>query len=234
MVCKILSQSMQSIQVEVHADITSWTLLKDRTRQSVMLFQHQHRPWLLLVLLLLVESQAWRTTPSSSLSSRIQLLLKLTSKHNSRWTTTPSTALSMTTTVSTVQTTTRARASALFYSTVPSSSASTALQPNKRYGWFAQQLPKARINLFGVYFFLIAAVLTGIPCFCMLQLLRIVYWIVPTNANIDTHRKLPVWMTHLWCILILRLTWSYPKIEGYEEVQEELLKAGTILNNSTR
>lgn len=87
----------------------------------------------------------------------------------------------------------------------PSSSMSKGLFTFKtKYGY---------LNPFAIYYGL-TSILLGLPWFAVLTLCQIMYKI--TNNAWDKMRRFPIFFSHVWGVLLLRLTRSYPTVQGMD------------------
>jgi hypothetical protein len=69
------------------------------------------------------------------------------------------------------------------------------------------------INPFGVYWLLLSSSL-GLVWFTLLQICRLFYWV--TGNRLDKNKRIPIFFSHVWGTLLLRLSHSYPQIENRE------------------
>ncbi len=69
------------------------------------------------------------------------------------------------------------------------------------------------LNPFGVYWLLLSSSL-GLVWFALLQICRLFYWI--TGNRLDKNKRIPIFFSHIWGTLLLRLSHSYPQIENRE------------------
>eukprot|EP00557_Chaetoceros_sp_GSL56_P002612 CAMPEP_0176496084 /NCGR_PEP_ID=MMETSP0200_2-20121128/11009_1 /TAXON_ID=947934 /ORGANISM="Chaetoceros sp., Strain GSL56" /LENGTH=387 /DNA_ID=CAMNT_0017894021 /DNA_START=163 /DNA_END=1326 /DNA_ORIENTATION=+ len=151
----------------------------------------------------------------------------------------PTTALSLTST----STSTSALASTSTTSSTSSSSllfpqprrktlhhlTATALSPmddssssSSNKGLFTFQTKFGYLNPFAIYYGL-TSILLGLPWFVVLTMCQIMYKI--TNNAWDKMRRVPIFFSHIWGVLLLRLTRSYPTVEGME-ILDKFYKEG--------
>ena len=82
-------------------------------------------------------------------------------------------------------------------------------QIKKEGGRFAFKTKAGALNPYAIYYGTVA-VLLGIPWFIALTAYQLFAFL--TRGKIDRLRLIPILVTHVWGILLLRLTRSYPKI----------------------
>lgn len=83
-------------------------------------------------------------------------------------------------------------------------------------GLFAFNTKYGALNPFAIYYGLVAIFL-GIPWFFALTFCQLFYFV--TRGKVDQQRRMPVFITHIWGTLLMRLTGCYPKM-----VNKEILK----------
>jgi hypothetical protein len=80
-------------------------------------------------------------------------------------------------------------------------------------GLFTFKTKYGYLNPFAIYYG-VTSILLGLPWFVVLTLCQIMYKI--TNNAWDKMRRFPIFFSHVWGVLLLRLTRSYPTVEGME------------------
>jgi len=83
----------------------------------------------------------------------------------------------------------------------------------KEGGRFAFNTKYGALNPYGIYYGLIAIIL-GIPWFFELMACQLMYTI--TRNRFDKFTRIPLFFSHLWGVLLLRLTRNYPKMENLD------------------
>lgn len=101
---------------------------------------------------------------------------------------------------------------------------SAALSPSdgennksEKNGLFTFKTKYGYLNPYAIYYGLVS-ILLGLPWFVALTLCDIFYKI--TNNKFDKMRRVPVFFSHIWGTFLLRLSRSYPEIEGYDKLKE--------------
>jgi len=84
-------------------------------------------------------------------------------------------------------------------------------------GPLAFQTPLGALNPFGIYWGLVSIGL-GLFWFAGMELCRLFYLL--TFNMIDKNRRIPVTISHIWGVLLLRLSRSYPEIENRQVLRE--------------
>jgi 1-acyl-sn-glycerol-3-phosphate acyltransferase len=82
-----------------------------------------------------------------------------------------------------------------------------------RFGRFTFKCKYGYLNPFAIYYG-ITSILLGIPWFVALNICQLFYKI--TGNRYDKLRKLPIFCSQTWGYLLLRMTRSYPNVEGGE------------------
>ncbi|CAJ1946513.1 unnamed protein product [Cylindrotheca closterium] len=77
--------------------------------------------------------------------------------------------------------------------------------------------PIGALNLFAIYYGLVSLFL-AIPWFAALKTCQFAYWI--TGGRFDKKRRVPVFLSHVWGVALMRLTRSYPEIENLEILEK--------------
>jgi len=72
-----------------------------------------------------------------------------------------------------------------------------------------------RLNPFAIYYGTVA-ILLGLPWFVGLTICQLFYKV--TGNRLDKNKRLPHFISHLWGMSLLRLSRSFPKIEGEENL----------------
>lgn len=121
-------------------------------------------------------------------------------------------------TLSKATATTAMKSSSLFPSRQTPKLAATALNPSEsdersKPGLFAVKTKYGYINPFAIYYG-VTAILLGIPWFVALNICQLFYKLV--GKKLDKLRYMPIFISHIWGVVLLRLTRSYPVIEGQE------------------
>lgn len=73
------------------------------------------------------------------------------------------------------------------------------------------------MNMFGVYWLLLSSSL-GLVWFSLLQICRLFYWI--SGDRLDKNKRIPIFFSHVWGTLLLRLSHSYPHVENRELLKD--------------
>jgi hypothetical protein len=73
------------------------------------------------------------------------------------------------------------------------------------------------MNMFGVYWLLLSSSL-GLVWFSLLQICRLFYWI--SGDRLDKNKRIPIFFSHVWGTLLLRLSNSYPHVENRELLKD--------------
>lgn len=76
------------------------------------------------------------------------------------------------------------------------------------------------LNPFAIYYGLVAIIL-GIPWFAALSACQFLYLI--TGGRVDKMRQLPIFFSHLWGVVLGKLTRTIPKFEG-KQILERFYK----------
>lgn len=93
----------------------------------------------------------------------------------------------------------------------------TTKEGKKDGGKFSFQTKYGRLNPFAIYYGT-TAILLGLPWFVGLTLCKLFYKI--TGERWDVNKRMPHFISHLWGMSLLRLSRSYPKVEGREILAE--------------
>ncbi len=92
---------------------------------------------------------------------------------------------------------------------------STAMTPtdnnNSGGGFLSFKTKYGKLNPFAIYYG-ITSILLGIPWFVALNICQLVYKL--TGYKFDKLRRLPIFFSHVWGTVLMRLTRSFPTIEG--------------------
>jgi len=78
-------------------------------------------------------------------------------------------------------------------------------------GFLCFNTPIGALNPFAIYYGLVSLFL-GVPWFVALKICQFVYWF--TGGRLDKKRRIPVFLSHVWGVALMRLTRSYPEIEN--------------------
>jgi len=89
-------------------------------------------------------------------------------------------------------------------------------------GPFTFNTPIGALNLFAIYYGVISLAL-GLPWLISLKACQFLYFI--TRGRFDPKRRLPVFFSHVWGVLVLRLSRSYPEMENLD-ILEKFYKEG--------
>jgi hypothetical protein len=73
------------------------------------------------------------------------------------------------------------------------------------------------MNMFGVYWLLLSSSL-GLVWFSLLQICRLFYWF--SGDRLDRNKRIPIFFSHVWGTLLLRLSHSYPQIENRDLLKD--------------
>lgn len=84
-------------------------------------------------------------------------------------------------------------------------------------GIFSFNTPIGALNPFAIYYGLVSLSL-GFPWFIALKTCQFLYWI--TGGRFDKKRRLPVFLSHVWGVALMRLTRSYPEIENLDTLKK--------------
>jgi hypothetical protein len=102
--------------------------------------------------------------------------------------------------------------------TIPQSETALTKEQRKKLirkegGLFAFDTKYGALNPFAIYYGLTAIAL-GIPWYFALSLYQAFQWL--TRERFDKNRRIPIFLSHLWGVTLLRLTRCYPKMENRE------------------
>jgi len=100
-------------------------------------------------------------------------------------------------------------------STVSSEGDISSNKKGKDGGIFSFGTKYGRLNPFAIYYGTVA-ILLGLPWFVGLVLCQLFYKV--TSDRFDVHKRIPHVISHLWGMTLLRLSRSFPKIEGKEHL----------------
>lgn len=89
-------------------------------------------------------------------------------------------------------------------------------------GLFTFKTKYGYLNPFAIYYGL-TSILLGLPWFVALTACQLFYKI--TGNRVDKFRRIPSFVSQIWGIALLRLTRSYPKVEG-REILDKFYKEG--------
>jgi len=78
------------------------------------------------------------------------------------------------------------------------------------------------LNPFAIYYGLVS-ILLGLPWFVALTACQLFYFV--TRNKIDKQRRIPVFINHLWGVLVMRFSRSFPTIEN-REILKKFYKEG--------
>jgi len=112
--------------------------------------------------------------------------------------------------------------------TAASSTATSSDEPTpttksgKDGGLLSFQTKYGRLNPFAIYYGA-TAILLGLPWFVGLTFCKVFYKI--TGERWDVNKRMPHFISHIWGMSLLRLSRSYPKVEG-KEILEEFFSHG--------
>lgn len=106
--------------------------------------------------------------------------------------------------------------------------ASTTLSPSgsnnnngdQKIGMFSFKTKYGFLNPFAIYYG-VTSILLGIPWFVALNICQLFYKL--TGSKFDKLRRLPIFLSHVWGVVLLRLTRSYPVIEN-KEILDQFFK----------
>ena len=87
----------------------------------------------------------------------------------------------------------------------------------KEGGLFAFDTKYGALNPFAIYYGIVAIIL-GIPWYIALTFCQLLYKI--TGNRFDRQRRIPIFITHIWGTLLMRLTRCYPKIENLKTLRD--------------
>jgi len=93
----------------------------------------------------------------------------------------------------------------------------TPKKEGKDGGKLSFQTKYGRLNPFAIYYGT-TAILLGLPWFVGLTLCKLFYKV--TGERWDVNKRMPHFISHLWGMTLLRLSRSYPKVEGKEILSE--------------
>jgi len=117
----------------------------------------------------------------------------------------------------------RVQATSSASSDVPGTGKSTkkkgrSLEELRREGGFLSvNTPIGGLNPYAIYYGLTSLFL-GLPWFAALKASQFTYWI--TRGRFDKNRRIPVFLSHVWGVALMRLTRSYPEIENLEILEK--------------
>jgi hypothetical protein len=89
-----------------------------------------------------------------------------------------------------------------------------------KIGMFSFKTKYGYLNPFAIYYG-VTSIILGIPWFVALNICQLIYKV--TGDRFDKFRRLPIFFSHVWGVVLLRLTRSYPKIEN-KEVLDQFFK----------
>ena len=84
-------------------------------------------------------------------------------------------------------------------------------------GLFSFKTKYGYLNPYAIYYGVVA-ILLGIPWFIALNVCQVLYKL--SGNKLDKFRFLPIFFSQLWGIALLRLTRSYPEVEGKEILEK--------------
>lgn len=87
----------------------------------------------------------------------------------------------------------------------------------KEGGRFAFDTKYGALNPFAIYYGLLSIVL-GIPWYIALTMYQLFQLV--TFGKMDKRRRIPIFVTHIWGTLLMRLTGCYPKIENMDVLKQ--------------
>jgi len=73
------------------------------------------------------------------------------------------------------------------------------------------------LNPFAIYYGL-TSILLGLPWFVALNMCQVLYAV--TRSKVDKLKRLPTFFSHVWGILLLRLTRSYPEVVNQDKLDK--------------
>jgi len=105
--------------------------------------------------------------------------------------------------------------SQVFASAVSSEGEMISNKKGKDGGIFSFGTKYGRLNPFAIYYGTVA-ILLGLPWFVGLVLCQLFYKV--TRDRVDKNKRMPHFISHLWGMTLLRLSRSFPKMEGKEHL----------------
>lgn len=84
-------------------------------------------------------------------------------------------------------------------------------------GRFAFRTKFGALNPFAIYYGMVAIAL-GIPWFVALTMYQMFAFV--TRGRMDRQRVIPILITHVWGVLLLRFTRMYPRMEGLDQLRD--------------